>query len=49
MQNQYKEWLIDSILEISKKVLQNEVPNIGKITTWEIKDPFKGNLWRSNI
>lgn len=44
MQEQYKEWLVESILEISNKVLRDEVPNIGKVTTWEIKDPFKGNL-----
>jgi hypothetical protein len=44
MLEQYKEWLVDSILEISNNVLRDEVPNIGKVTTWEIKDPFKGNL-----
>ena len=44
MQEQYKEWLVNSVLEISSKVLQGEVPNIGKVTTWEIQDPSKGDL-----
>lgn len=44
MQEQYKEWLVDNILEISNKVLRDEVPNVGKVTTWEIKNPFKGGL-----
>lgn len=44
MQEQYKEWLVNSILEISNQVLRDKVPNIGKVTTWEIKDPFKGDL-----
>ncbi|MEH2463174.1 hypothetical protein [Nostoc sp.] len=44
MQEQYKEWLVNSVLEISSKVLRDKVPNVGKVTTWEIKDPFKGDL-----
>jgi len=44
MQEQYKEWLVSSILEISSKVFRGEEPNVGKVTTWEIKDPIKGNL-----
>ena len=44
MQEQYKKWLVDSILEISNKVLRGEVPNIGEGTTWKIQDPFKGDL-----
>jgi len=44
MQEQYKEWLVNSILEISYKVLRDKVPDIGKVKTWEIKDPFKGDL-----
>lgn len=44
MQEQYKEWLVDSILEISKKVVYDEKPNIGKFIECEIRDPDKGNL-----
>ncbi len=44
MQEQYKEWLVNSVLEVSSKVLRGEVPNIGKVTTWEIQDPSKGDL-----
>lgn len=44
MQEQHKEWLASSILEIASKVFRGEGPNVGKVRTWEIKDPFKGNL-----
>jgi len=44
MQEQYKDWLVSNILDISGKVFQGERPKIGKITEWEIQDPLKGNL-----
>jgi hypothetical protein len=44
MQEKYKEHLVNSLLEISSKIIQDEIPNIGTVITWEIKDPFKGNL-----
>jgi hypothetical protein len=44
MQEQYKDWLVNSILELSGKVFRNEAPKVGKATTWEHKDPFKGNI-----
>jgi len=47
MKEQYKEWLVNSVLDISSKVIQGEVPNVGKVTTWEIEDPFKAVHWFS--